>query len=475
VDGDGTGLPPGSGDGNTLQVNGNTASGDNFTISAIGSRIFFQRTNLGVFSLDVGEIETLIVNGIGGDDRFTVNDLGGATPLTTLNLNGFDGTDAFVFIQASAGGLTFNAHGGPDSDRLQGPQSATTWNVTAPNHGNIAGLVASFSFIEALVGGSASDTFNVKAFTAGTPATTGGVGPAIDTLNYNAEGRTVSGDTTPPDGLIDSPGVQSFIFGQIETVNIVNPPPSIAITDVTMNEGNAPGSAVFTVTLSNPSSLTVTVNFATADGTAVAPGDYSAVSGTLTFTPGQTSRTISVPIIGDTTTERNEVFLVNLTFPVNAQFVDGTAWAPSSTAMAAPTTSTATAKADLVVFRPASETWYILPSSTVTPGHVDRVRLHRGYPGRRRLRWRRQDRSRSVQPRVSHLVHPAVEHLDSRVGPVWRPRGSPGPRRLRRRRQDRSRRLSAIDRHLVHPEIRDRCRRHGRSRSEHGHPGARGL
>ena len=44
-----------------------------FVVAANGTRIDFDRTNLGPFSLDIGTVETLIVNGIGGDDSFTVN------------------------------------------------------------------------------------------------------------------------------------------------------------------------------------------------------------------------------------------------------------------------------------------------------------------------------------------------------------------------------------------------------------------
>ena len=188
-----------------------------------GARLSFDRTNVGVFNLDIGTTETLIVNGVGGNDEVTVNALAGVASLTTLNMNGFDGNDLFTFVPASAGAVQFNVQGGPGTDTVLGPNAASTWNVTAASLGNITGLVSSFRFVEALTGGTASDTFNVRAFTTGTPTVAGGAG--ADTLNYNAQSRPVSGDRTPPDGLIDSPGVQSVPFSQIEAVNIINSQP----------------------------------------------------------------------------------------------------------------------------------------------------------------------------------------------------------------------------------------------------------
>jgi glucose/arabinose dehydrogenase len=99
--------------------------------------------------------------------------------------------------------------------------------------------------------------------------------------------------------------------------------PTISINDVTITEG-ASGTSVanFTVSLSSASSNTVTVNYATADNTAVAGVDYVATSGALTFTPGQTSRTLSVAINGDVLNEDTVSFNVNLTAPTNATISD---------------------------------------------------------------------------------------------------------------------------------------------------------
>ncbi len=100
---------------------------------------------------------------------------------------------------------------------------------------------------------------------------------------------------------------------------------SLRISDRKAKEGHR-GSKTFsfTVSLSVASTKTVTVSYATADGTAKAPGDYAAVtSGTLTFSPGQTSKTIAISVKGDRNKEPHETFFVNLSAPTNATIADG--------------------------------------------------------------------------------------------------------------------------------------------------------
>ena len=73
-------------------------------------------------------------------------------------------------------------------------------------------------------------------------------------------------------------------------------PPSLSVNDVTVTEGDSgTTSATFTVTLAPASGQNVSVDYSTADGTATAPADYAATSGTLTFAPGQTTRTVDRP------------------------------------------------------------------------------------------------------------------------------------------------------------------------------------
>jgi subtilisin-like proprotein convertase family protein len=95
--------------------------------------------------------------------------------------------------------------------------------------------------------------------------------------------------------------------------------PQLTINDVTVIEGNSGTNlAVFTVSVLSPSSLTITVGFATVDDTASNGSDYLSTSGTLQFAPGVTSRTVTVPVLGDTADEPNETFFVRLNNPANA-------------------------------------------------------------------------------------------------------------------------------------------------------------
>ena len=111
------------------------------------------------------------------------------------------------------------------------------------------------------------------------------------------------------------PGDASYISSKaVFATQTVQAPPSLRIDAVSLNEGNSGNSdLVFTVTLDNPLGGAVSVDYATADDTATAPGDYASSSGTLSFSGTTTTQTLSVPVVGDTTVEADERFFVNLT------------------------------------------------------------------------------------------------------------------------------------------------------------------
>jgi hypothetical protein len=96
-------------------------------------------------------------------------------------------------------------------------------------------------------------------------------------------------------------------------------PPSVGSTDPSVTEGDSgTKNATFVVSLSAASTDAVTVDYATGDSSATAPADYARTTGTLTFAPGETSKSVTVAVVGDTMDEHHETFFLNLSNPTNA-------------------------------------------------------------------------------------------------------------------------------------------------------------
>ena len=99
-------------------------------------------------------------------------------------------------------------------------------------------------------------------------------------------------------------------------------PPAFSVAGGAGAEGDA---VEFSVTLAGSSSRSATVSYATSDGTAVAVDDYVAASGTLTFAPGESGRTVSVSLVDDDRDEPTETFAMTLSSPMNATMDTATA------------------------------------------------------------------------------------------------------------------------------------------------------
>ena len=113
-------------------------------------------------------------------------------------------------------------------------------------------------------------------------------------------------------GIADGQGVGTILDNE----------PRISINNVSKREGNGNTTKfVFTVTLSAPYDQAVTVNYATANGTATAGSDYQTKSGTVTFAPGVRTMTITILVVADKLKEANETFFVNLSGPSSNAFV----------------------------------------------------------------------------------------------------------------------------------------------------------
>ena len=150
----------------------------------------------------------------------------------------------------------------------------------------------------------------VGAFAAGSSPSAVAVG------DFNGDGR--------PDVAAANAGSYNVSVLLNDGGGVVVPPPSVRIGDASVTEGNAgTKNATFSVSLSSASEEPVTVRYATEDGTAAAGSDYSTLAGTLTFAPGQTTATVSVPVAGDRLAEVNETFSVRLIDPTNASVADG--------------------------------------------------------------------------------------------------------------------------------------------------------
>jgi hypothetical protein len=216
----------------------------------------------------------------GGPSRLFAGDTsiqetpGGATALFTVALSAVAATQVTVQYSTANGTATAGTDYLPASGTLVFPPNTTTRTVGVP------------ILDDTLYEGNETFFLNLS----------------------NATGATIQ----------DGQGVATIIENEPQIL--------VSIGDAAVVEGNTgTTSATFTVTLSAPSTLTTTVSYATADGTATAPGDYQAASGTVTFAPGVVSQPVAVSVVADTAVEADETFLVNLSGPVNAAIADGQA------------------------------------------------------------------------------------------------------------------------------------------------------
>jgi hypothetical protein len=140
-------------------------------------------------------------------------------------------------------------------------------------------------------------------------------------------GSTTSTTTTTPQPVLDCFDKRSAAQDEPE-VRVERPGGGhfeqceLRVSDVTKTESNSGLKGfTFTVSLNHPPVHTVTVDYATAEGTASAGSDYVAKSGTLTFPKGATLRTVVVFVKGDRVREADETFFLNLSNPSSNAFV----------------------------------------------------------------------------------------------------------------------------------------------------------
>lgn len=251
--------------------------------------------------------------------------LNSATP--TASLSGITVTGGRLNVSALMdvqSGPTFSIN---DVTQAEGNSGTTSFTFTVTRSGSTS-AAATVDVATANGGASAPSDYTAVPLTTLTFA----IGEASKTVTV-----FVNGDTTFESNetfFVNLSNASGGVIADGQGVGTITnddaaPQLTLSIGDVSQNEGNSGTTSFeFTVTLSAASTQNVTVSFATADGTATSRNppkskDFNSTSGTLTFTPGQLIKTVTVSVIGDTRVEGNETFFVNLSNANGATITDG--------------------------------------------------------------------------------------------------------------------------------------------------------
>jgi len=141
-----------------------------------------------------------------------------------------------------------------------------------------------------------------------------------------AAGGTVSFGLLAAPGAVAGAKPANYALNGVPLGSTAPLSPSISVADAKVTEGNAGTSMlVFPVALSSISATPVTVAYSTASLTATAGSDFTQASGTITFAPGETSKTVSVAVSGDTMVEQDETLSIKLSVPTGATLGAATA------------------------------------------------------------------------------------------------------------------------------------------------------
>jgi len=214
------------------------------------------------------------------------------------------------------------------------PPAALTVSAASATEGNGGAVNLTFTVTLAPASGkTVSVSYSTADGSAAAPAdyqSTGGAlvfpaGQTTRTFVVRANGDTLDeANETFTVGLFNADNATVSTGSGVGTIIDDDGAPALTISDPTVTEGNAATvSATFTVTLAPSAGQSVSVKYATQDGSAVAPADYTAAAGTLNFTPGETSKSFTVAVKGDATDELDETFRAMLSDAVNAEVADG--------------------------------------------------------------------------------------------------------------------------------------------------------
>jgi outer membrane protein assembly factor BamB len=277
-------------------------------------------------------------------------------PFNTNRL--YVGTDLGVFV-SNDGGTTWAVENTGFANVVTEALAMDGQNLFAFTHGRGAWRVATagaptISIGDVSVGegdsGSTSAVFAVSLSSASGVQITVDYATANNTATAGLDYTATSGTVTFPPGAVSRTvtvpvlGDMTDEFDETFFVNLSNASvvatiadsqglgtildddaePTLRISDASIGEGNSGTTTMsFTVSLSAASGKPISVDYATADFTAVAPSDYVAAAGLLNIPAATLSVPLSVTVRGDTLDEGDETFLIDLANPVNATIADG--------------------------------------------------------------------------------------------------------------------------------------------------------
>ncbi|HVK07525.1 MAG TPA: SdrD B-like domain-containing protein, partial [Gemmataceae bacterium] len=164
-------------------------------------------------------------------------------------------------------------------------------------------------------------------------------GETSKTVTVDALGDTLVEADEKFNFTLSNPAHATFGTAAFEaTIRNDDAPPTVSVSGGAVAEGDTGVTALpFTLTLSHASTLPVLVNYATANGTAIAGVDYTTAAGTVTFAPGETSKAVDVDVTGETNLEADETLTLTLTSATNATLGTATATGTITNDDAAPT------------------------------------------------------------------------------------------------------------------------------------------
>ena len=205
--------------------------------------------------------------------------------------------------------------------------------ITGAKATEVSGKLEFVVTIAGMRAGSAPATVEYSTV-AGTATAGADFEPVAGTLSFTADRVTQAVAVPLVDDAVDEPdetlavvltNAENAAIGTATAIGLIeddDPVPELEISGGSAGEGETLG---FVVTLSGSTARTVTVDYATTEGSATAGADYAPVSGSLTFEPGESSAAIRVEIVDDETYEPDETFFARLSSPVNAVIAIGEA------------------------------------------------------------------------------------------------------------------------------------------------------